>query len=194
MSSAELVKPIVVEPDDANAQEADEQEKQSKPNPEADESLREASFEGRINAVRAALNDGADVSAVGENGRTALMLAAYGGHHKIVELLLDLGADVNQRAPDGFTALIFAASGPSPATVELLLNHDAEVDVREQGEQFTALMYAASEGEIENVKLLLRYGANPSLKDVDGDTAADFAQHKGHGEIVRLLRQGPQKE
>jgi ankyrin repeat protein len=37
------------------------------------------------------------------------------------------------------------------------------------------------------VKTLLKHGADPSLKDVDGDTALVFAQRRGHTEAARLL-------
>jgi len=174
--------------------ESGDRAKHPRSSPALEESLRQAALDGRLNAVRAAIKDGADVSACDGEGRTALMLAAFGGHQEIVDVLLAHGTDVNQRAQDGFTALIYAASGPGPKTVEILLDHGAEVDAREDREQFTALMYAANEGQIENVKLLLRFGANPSLKDADGDTAADFAQQRGHEEILRLLRQGPQQQ
>ena len=49
-------------------------------------------------------------------------------------------------------------------------------------------MTAAAEGQLEVVRMLLVYGANPGLKDVDGDTAGTFAEQKGHSAVVDLLR------
>ena len=40
-------------------------------------------------------------------------------------------------------------------------------------------MTAAAEGQLEVVRLLLEHGANPGLKDKDGDTAESFAQREG---------------
>ena len=48
-------------------------------------------------------------------------------------------------------------------------------------------MFAAAEGQRDVVQVLLRHNANVSVRDVDGDTARDFAAQKGHGEIVRML-------
>lgn len=52
-------------------------------------------------------------------------------------------------------------------------------------------MTAAAEGELEVVRLLLIHGANPKLKDVDGDTAQSFAEQKGHAAVVSLLKNPP---
>jgi ankyrin repeat protein len=55
-------------------------------------------------------------------------------------------------------------------------------------------MYASAEGQMEVVKLLLLSGADPSLKDIDGDNAGTFAQNNGHKEIADLLQsKGPVK-
>lgn len=57
-------------------------------------------------------------------------------------------------------------------------------------EQWTVLMFAAGEGQLEVVQVLLKNGADPSLKDVDGDTALVFAQRNSHVEVTRLLESG----
>jgi uncharacterized protein len=49
------------------------------------------------------------------------------------------------------------------------------------------LMMAAAEGQSEIVALLLKHGADPSAKDVDGETALQFAASKGHQAVVNLL-------
>ena len=48
-------------------------------------------------------------------------------------------------------------------------------------------MFAAAEGHIENVKLLLAHGSDPTLVDVDGDTAASFARKNGHTTVAEML-------
>ncbi len=75
--------------------------------------------------------------------------------------------------------------------MRLLLEHKAKVDLRDNGEHWTALMFAAAEGQADVVQLLLAHHANPSLKDIDGDTAAVFARNKHHMDVVRLLVSGP---
>jgi ankyrin repeat protein len=51
-------------------------------------------------------------------------------------------------------------------------------------------MHAAAEGNLEVLKVLLSYGADPSLKDIDGDDAATFAQQSGHTQVVEYLQRG----
>jgi ankyrin repeat protein len=48
-------------------------------------------------------------------------------------------------------------------------------------------MHAAAEGQAQVVQALLEHNADPTLRDVDGDTARDFATRNGHAEVVRLL-------
>ena len=54
-------------------------------------------------------------------------------------------------------------------------------------EGFTALMTAAAEGHVKIVELLLAHGADATMTDTDGDTAASFARQKGHGNLAELL-------
>lgn len=151
--------------------------------------LWQAAAEGRLDAVRRAVEQGIAVDAREDNGNTALMLAAFEGREAVVQYLLEQGADVNAANRGGQTALMAAASGPSPGTVKLLLEKGANVNARENTELFTALMFAAAEGQLDNVRVLLRFGADKTLKDVDGETATDFARQNEHAEVVQLLGQ-----
>ena len=56
------------------------------------------------------------------NGRTALMFAAWGGHDKCVDLLIYAGADVNVQDVDGWTAVMLAAQRGSDKCVDFLIN------------------------------------------------------------------------
>jgi Zn-dependent protease with chaperone function len=60
---------------------------------------------GDTEAVKKLIDDGADVNAKDEDGKTPLMLAAEMGHRDIVKILLTEGAEVNAKDKDGFTAL-----------------------------------------------------------------------------------------
>ena len=82
---------------------------------------------------------------------------------------------------------MYAASGPNHETVRVLLEAGAVPNVVDKGERFTALMFAAAEGQQEVVRLLLHHNADVTLRDIDGDTARDFAAKNGHNEIVRMM-------
>jgi ankyrin repeat protein len=149
--------------------------------------LRDAAREGRIQVVSVVLAQGTDPNVPDEDGRTALMLAAYNGSTDIVRLLIGKGAPVNAQDGAGRTALMYAASGPNYQTVQLLLDNQADPNVADRAEGWTALMFAAAEGQADVVQTLLRYGADATLRDVDGESARDFAINNGHAKIVQML-------
>jgi ankyrin repeat protein len=55
------------------------------------------------------LSRGAQLDAVDDRGRTALMIAAAVGHAEVIEMLLGRGADPSARDRNGKTALDLAA-------------------------------------------------------------------------------------
>jgi ankyrin repeat protein len=147
----------------------------------------DAALNGKIVTVRQAIEAGVDVNATDEQQRTALMFASFNGHTSVVKLLLEQGALLVHRDAAGRTALMFAATGANAESVELLLEAGADVNAVDTGERFTALMHAAAEGQVKVVEVLLKHKADPAIRDVDGDTARDFATQNGHAEVVRLL-------
>jgi ankyrin repeat protein len=149
----------------------------------------EAALEGRLEEVKSELGRGMKVDARGEGERTALMLTAFNGHTMVADALLRAGAQVDLRDEMGRTPLMFASTGPYLPTVTLLVEHGAEVNATDAGEQWSSLMFAAGEGQTEVVLYLLERGADPTLKDIDGDTAASFAGQRGHGALARLLNE-----
>ena len=147
----------------------------------------DAAFNGKIETVRQAIEAGVDVNATDEQQRTALMFASFNGHTPVVKLLLEQGASLDHRDAAGRTALMFAATSANAESAALLLEAGAEINAVDTGERFTALMHAAAEGQVKVVQVLLKYKADPAIRDVDGDTARDFAKQNGHAEVVRLL-------
>ncbi|MEW6348849.1 MAG: ankyrin repeat domain-containing protein [Thermodesulfobacteriota bacterium] len=81
----------------------------------------EAKFRDR-SRIEELLDQGVDVDAVDDKGRTALMWAASWGRHDIVQLLLERGAQADIRDGYGETALIKAARRGREDIVETLIN------------------------------------------------------------------------
>jgi ankyrin repeat protein len=55
-------------------------------------------------------------------------------------------------------------------------------------------MTAAAEGQLEVVKLLMDAGADPTMQDIDGDTALSFAMQRRQGEVVKYLSAAMEKK
>lgn len=80
------------------------------------------------------LQNGADVNARDEQGRSVLMLAAmHNPHPAVIFMLVKSGAKVNARTPDtGQTALFFAVRyNSSPEVVITLLNNGADQEIED---------------------------------------------------------------
>src|SRR3954471_14275093 len=83
-----------------------------------------AAGEGRLNAVRYLLDEGADVNLTGVNGSTALTEAAYYGHIAVIKELLLRGANVNASSIDG-TPLDIALTRNNVEVIGLLKHYGA---------------------------------------------------------------------
>jgi ankyrin repeat protein len=153
----------------------------------SNEQFIEAALEGKLDIIQQALNSGTVVDALGEGNRTALMLSAFNGHTTIAQALLDAGASVHARDITKRTALMYAATGPNPDTVQALLSAGSEVNATDGHEDWTALMFAAAEGHQKVVDLLLANKADPTLKDADGDSAAEFALQRNFSALAQQL-------
>ena len=78
-----------------------------------------AAGEGKLDAVRYLLDEGANVNASEVKGHTALAEAAYYGHVNVVKELLLHGADINAVSDEG-TALDIAVGRKNTVVADLL--------------------------------------------------------------------------
>lgn len=104
-----------------------------------------------------------------------LMLASAGKSANTIHLLIKYGANPNETEDNGYTATMMASSFGSSKVLECLLKNGADSNKTKFVDRTSALMLASS--DIEKVKLLLKYGAKKDIKNLDGETALDFAKH-----------------
>ena len=136
-----------------------------------------------LNGVKLLFYNGADVNKVNkDNEFTALMLAAQNFSqfntkadpnkvNPVLEFLVEKGADVNARNDILNTALHFAARYDSSYfNVKYLISHGVDIDAQ-NSIGGTALMQAVATEQKDIVELLLSSGADPTLKDEEGNTA-----------------------
>lgn len=127
-----------------------------------------------------------DVDARNKQDESPLMMAALKGSLPAVQALIERDADVNKT---GWAPLHYAASAGSAqhtAIIALLLENHAYIDAASPNGT-TPLMMAAQYGSAESVKLLLEEGADPSLKNQLGLTAADFALRASRTESAEKI-------
>ena len=139
-----------------------------------------AAYAGNDAIVEALLAHGADEQVPDETGKPPILYAAAGGRLDVLKQLLARNIDINARYPNDLTLLMWA-SGPDEKAAETqaikvvsyLLEAGAHIDDRDARGR-TALMIAAEGGRAEIANLLLARGADPSLKDKAGKSAADL--------------------
>jgi hypothetical protein len=131
--------------------------------------------------------------------------------NKLISLLLTFGADPDAQDSNGRNLLMSLLAELEPCLkIEHLLKLGARPNFRLSNETTfpfgmgkfpvgaTPLMLAAKAGVPDYVKVLLQYGADPSLTDVNGDTALDWALKwtgdAGRKETIDLIEEAMQKQ
>ena len=150
----------------------------------------EASAVGRMDRVRAALDDEPDaIRRLSPDGFTALHLAAFFGKPEVAKTLLDAGASVDTYTTNDFAnqPLHAAAAGRHLEVCRLLLAAGADVNATQHG-GYAPLHEAAQHGDVEMVELFLSAGADPALVVAEG-TPADLADAAGHPDVARRIRE-----
>lgn len=127
---------------------------------------------------------GIQIDATNMADETALMLAANANDLASAQLLIEAGASVNR---PNWTPLHYAASKGHTAMMRLLIENDAYVDA-ESPNGTTPLMMAAYYASPNAVKLMLEEGADPLLRNQDGQTALDMALVKDKKLTAKYIR------
>ena len=155
------------------------------------------------------LDEGAETEwTEGNEGMTALHLAAKYGHIRVAELLLEAGADIEAKS-DAFdndwivrtekdrTPLIWAAAGRDCPRMQermcrFLLDKGADVNARNVSAR-TPLQEAAMSGRYPNTNphanmdMLINCGAQVNAYDMEGWTALTECAFYGRKELAELL-------
>lgn len=114
----------------------------------------------------------ADIHARNKKDQNVLMFAAAGGNSNILKVCIDSGLDVNHKCKLGSIPLSHAAAYERDVAIKMLLAAGAEANKRVGDHNSTALIIAVQGGadRLNTVLALLEGGANPTLKDIYGNT------------------------
>jgi len=144
-----------------------------------------AAQDGRENAVNNLIAIGANVKATDRAGRTALHFAALYQNKNIVYILLGKGADVRALTHDRVSALHMGAGGGNESIVHALLQRNPNIDARTLHNQETPLMFAARKQHVSVLQILLKAGANPKIKNFNGQTAIHLCKNQQCCEVFK---------
>ncbi|XP_064346907.1 histone-lysine N-methyltransferase EHMT1 isoform X4 [Camelus dromedarius] len=137
-----------------------------------------AAKKGHYEVVQYLLSNGQmDVNCQDDGGWTPMIWATEYKHVDLVKLLLSKGSDINIRDNEENICLHWASFTGSAAIAEVLLNARCDLHaVNYHGD--TPLHIAARESYHDCVLLFLSRGANPELRNKEGDTAWDLTPER----------------
>jgi ankyrin repeat protein len=154
------------------------------PNADGAQGLFIALRDGSLKAAGALIESPkTNVDARSPKDETPLMMASLRGQLGVAKTLIARGADV---VKTGWTPLHYAATNSHIPVMELLLDEHAYIDA-ESPNGTTPLMMAAMYGTPAAVRFLLEAGADPTLKNQLGMTAADFAAKADRKDSAEML-------
>lgn len=160
-----------------------------------DTPLHIAALNGYTPAILLLLEHGSDISAQNDWGETALHMAIQVQERSVIKLLVERGADVTIQNGNRSTALHYACMIGHKCDTDiaiLLLENGADINALDHDGK-TALHHAVDTGDanglepLVRVLLLVKSGANVSIRDNAGLTAADIASVFGDREIQGAL-------
>ena len=152
-----------------------------------DTELHKVAKDGDVPATQDLLGTGANVNALGAQGRTALHRALGGGHAECAKVLLEAGADATIIDQMKRTSLHYAILAPNAegalACLNLLSEHSpvvCESQINNKTKSGTTPLHCAcSSGRAEMARWLLERGADASIEDEDGKPSAVLAKEAG---------------
>ncbi len=128
---------------------------------------------GSSEAVKYLVDNGFELDASDQYGKTPLHRAAVSNHHECIVILVNKGANVNALDNYGATALHLAAQGGNAFAVKALIDAKSDVNAKTSS-NLTSLLLAARVGAVECVGLLLKADAKADSLDEHGRTALDW--------------------
>ncbi|MDR2932995.1 MAG: ankyrin repeat domain-containing protein [Oscillospiraceae bacterium] len=156
-----------------------------------DSQLISASEKGDAETVKSLLEKDIYIHAQDQDGRCALVAAAYGNHLPIVDLLIGAGADVNMKDNTLQSAYLISTSEGYTELLDKTLKAGADIHSTDSYNG-TGLIRAADRGHVAIIRELLKTGVRVNHVNRLGWTALLEAIILGdggqrHTEVVRLL-------
>jgi ankyrin repeat protein len=151
-----------------------------------------ASRNAQVDVVRFLLTKDPDLAFRAYMGGTPLHWAHFGGSREIVSLIEEAGADRHSRddvlrcTPRAFGICVPASWGIGFLVRKRLADDPTLAQVMVE---FTGPLHqAAREGHVEVAQMLLEAGADPAVRDGQGQTPLEISLERGHAAVAELLK------
>ena len=148
--------------------------------------LIEAVQRGDRAAVRAMLQDAADVNEASADGTTALHWAVHRDDAELVDALLGAGANVKAVNRYGVAPLSLGAQNGNAAVLQALIAAGANANTSLPGGE-SVLLTAARAGDVDAIEVLIEHGADINARTSLGQTSLMWAAAKNNADAVKLL-------
>ena len=164
--------------------------------------LAAALMRDHVPSIEVLIEHGAELEEPGQDGFRPLTLALAEQKYEAAKALMEGGADVSTSSgSDGLTPLMIVAAQTGPAEGSIFLPGStrptdiakalvaAGADVNAQAKNgMTALMIAAVNNSAPMIGLLMDAGADPTVKNAQGQTAEDVANLNDNKEASQAIR------
>ncbi|KAL7294773.1 hypothetical protein TKK_0011708 [Trichogramma kaykai] len=120
------------------------------------------------------------------SGFNIVQATQYGALERVQELV-EAGYDVNEPDAETVTLLHWAAINNRKEIVKYFIAKGAKVDAIGGELASTPLHWATRQGHLATVVILMRAGADPMLKDAEGNSCIHLAATFGHTAVVAYL-------
>ncbi|PFX16017.1 ankyrin repeat and EF-hand domain-containing protein 1-like [Stylophora pistillata] len=131
-------------------------------------SLRNASLNGSVQAMKGLIKRGADPSLVDNRGWNALHFAATGGDTDVIDLILTHLPDIESETAPGYTPLMVAALNGKLHAVKWFVGKGANVTCVDNN-RWNMLHFAAHGGDTDFINPILTH-----LPDIESKTAQGY--------------------
>jgi len=146
----------------------------------------EAAESGDIDELRLLLKSNPSlVKSTDQYGFTALHGAAGEEDTQVVDLLLTNGADINAKNNDGVSPIHVAVY---PRMAAYLITKGADINLPSSNGDTPLHTFAAEAEGLDVMEVLLKAGANPNIKNKQGELPIDIATSREEGDKVSLLK------
>lgn len=164
--------------------------------------LAAALMRDHVPSIKKLVEHGAKLDVPGQQGYRPLALALAEKKYEAAKALMDAGADVSVASgEEKLTPLmiIAAQTGPAEGSIflpgstrptdiaKVLVEHGADINAQ-AANGMTALMIAATNNSAPMIGLLMDAGADPAIKNAQGQTAEDVANLNGNQEAAQAIK------